>query len=88
MFSDDPVLRLKKIQKQREKEHEQYEKAVSKIKEQVIVKPIHEKFHSKFSTEEDRQELIGLQSLSDCSKKRQRIESGTLENTSRETKKK
>jgi protein FAM50 len=87
MFADDPILRLKKIQKQREKEHEQYEKAVSKIKEQVIVKPIHEKFHSKFSTEDDllRQETIGLQSLSDFRKKRQRIESGAIESISRES---
>jgi len=69
--ADDPAVRLRRIQKQREQEHEQFQKAVSKMKEQLVVKPINEKFYSKLSTEDDllRQETIGLQSLSDFRKK-------------------
>jgi len=78
--TDDPALRIRRIQKQREQEHEQFQRAVSKMKEQVVVKSINEKFCSKFSTEDDilRQETIGLQTLSDFRKKRQRIEAGKL----------
>jgi len=85
----DPAVRLRRIQKQREQEHEQFQKAVSKMKEQLVVKPINEKFYSKLSTEDDllRQETIGLQSLSDFRKKRKRIESGeTVEIDDKETK--